>query len=107
MPGLNQFGFGTRSGWTMWMLDGSRTVAAGQHMGNSVQGRKSLVNRDLQNRRRRIERGVNRSHAAAVPTTTGAECPLAAVPDRSEDCLIQTPRYQLASAERWRQRDHV
>src|SRR5215472_8513196 len=78
-----------------------------EHMRNSVERPKSLVNRYLQNCRRRIERGVNCPYAAAVPPAAGSEGPFAAVPGRSEIDLVQAPSHQFTSAERRRQWDHI
>ncbi|SCB61613.1 hypothetical protein GA0061105_12057 [Rhizobium aethiopicum] len=69
------------------------------HVDHDVERPKPLVNRDLKDRRRRIERAVDGANALAVPAAAYAISAFAAIPCRRVDSLIEPPYHQLGPAE--------
>ena len=78
-----------------------------QDMRHGVERFETRVHRDLEDRRRRIDRAVDRAQAPAVPAAPGEIGALTAVPARTESRLIQPPRYQFGAAQARRQRRQV
>ena len=69
-------------------------------MGNGIERLETLVDGDFEDRRRWIERAIDRVAALAVPATTDAIGAFAAVPGRSEGHHVEKPHQQVAASER-------
>jgi len=73
-----------------------------QNMRHGIQCVEALVDRDLQNRRRGIDRTIDRPDASAVSTAADAVGAFATVPGRTELNQVEAPRHKLRAAEqRW------
>jgi hypothetical protein len=88
-------------GW----IDDMHRGAVGNHgpppsHARQCQTAKTLVDRDLKDRRRRVDRAVNRPHALAVPAAADTIGAFAAIPCRGIGCLVEPPCDQLGTAER-------
>ena len=70
------------------------------HVGDRIECPESLVHRRLKDRRRWIERAVDRPHALAVPASANPIGAFATIPCRRMDGLIEPPCHKLDSAER-------
>jgi hypothetical protein len=79
----------------------------GQDVSHRVERRKTLVNGNLEDRRCRIDRTINRADALAVPAPPVAERAFATVPTRCVRGGVQTPRDKLVAAECRRKRRYV
>lgn len=74
---------------------------------HGVERPEPVVDRDFKDRRRGIERAVDRANPLAVPAAANPIGAFSAIPSRRMDSLIEPPRDQLGPAERDRQKGHA
>ena len=101
----------------VWVRDGCRiddVNARGrddsqrrQGVRDHVQRSEALVDSDLEDGGRRVDRAIHRPDAVAVPTAARAVGAFASVPTVPMLPLVETPCHKLAAAEQRRQRRHV
>jgi hypothetical protein len=71
-----------------------------QDMWDRVECAESLVDRDLKDRRRRVDGAVDRPHAFAVPSTADTISAFTAIPCRCISGLVEPPCDQFGTPER-------
>ncbi|ODM71602.1 hypothetical protein A6X20_40655 [Bradyrhizobium elkanii] len=71
----------------------------GQYVRRCVERLEAFVNRDFQDRCRRIERTIDDADAYAVPPAAGQESAFATIPGRRVTCRIEAPGDELAASQ--------
>lgn len=71
----------------------------GQNMRHGIQRVEALVDRDLQNRRRGVDRTIDRADPSAVPTAAYAVGAFATIPGRPELNQVKAPCHKFRAAK--------